>query len=213
MAQPSTHLAVIADLVKSRSVTDREQVQATLRDTISDINRRNGGIASPYTLTLGDELQALLGDGRRAFDDAVTIQAAVHPVMVRFSLAVGTLTTAVNPAQALGMDGPAFHRARDGIETLKSDNTSLFYVSGLQPDTAALSNASLSLISHDFSKWHGRRFQILADLQRDIPVPDIARRLGVSEQAIYKNISDGRLKDVLATFAAIGTFLNQALGR
>ena len=31
----------------------------------------------------------------------------------------------------------------------------------------------------------------------------IARQLGVSEQAVYKNVSDGHLRDVLAAFAAL----------
>jgi predicted DNA-binding protein YlxM (UPF0122 family) len=42
-------------------------------------------------------------------------------------------------------------------------------------------------------------------------VPEIARQLEVSEQAVYKNISEGHLRNVLAAFAAIGRLMNRAL--
>lgn len=207
-----TVLAIIGDLVDSRGLTDRQSVQRRLSAVLAAANSDPAGITSPYTLTLGDEFQAVLADAPRAFLDATRIQAAVHPVMVRFSLGVGELTTSINPDQALGMDGPAFHRARDGIDLMKAEADRLFHVSGLPADCAALCNASLGLISHSFGKWQTRRFRILAALQANVPVPDIARQLGVSEQAVYKNVTDGRLKDVLATFAAVGRLMNRALG-
>lgn len=204
-------LVIIGDLVHSRTAPDRQNLQNRLSAALEQINARTAGIASPYTLTLGDEFQAVLEEGGRAFRDAVDIQAAVHPVLVRFSMAVGALSTAVNPRQALGMDGPAFHQARAGIDGMKSEDT-LFRIHGPQADTAALANASLSLISHAFRRWQTRRFRILAALQRDVPVPEIARQLNVSEQAVYKNVSDGNLRDVLTAFAAIGALMNRAPG-
>lgn len=204
-------LALIGDLVDSRTAPDRRGVQQHLEAALVQANTPSAGIASPYTLTLGDEFQAVLNDGGRALADAVDIQAAVHPVLVRFSLAVGQLSTDINPNRALGMDGPAFHHARDGIDAMKAGDGTLFQITGLDDDVSALCNASLGLVSNAFGKWHTRRFRILAALQRDVPVPDIARQLGISEQAVYKNISDGRLKEVLATFTAIGHLLNRAL--
>jgi hypothetical protein len=131
-------------------------------------------------------------------------------VLVRFSLAVGELSTAVNPHQALGMDGPAFHQARGGIEAMKTEDT-LLRIEGLEADSAALCNASLRLVSHAFRRWQTRRFEILAALQRDTPVLDIARQLAVSEQAVYKNVSEGHLRDVLTVFDAIATLVNRTL--
>jgi hypothetical protein len=204
-------LVIIGDLVESRAIADRQALQNRLGAALDHTRAAPEGIASPYTLTLGDEFQAVLSEAERAFRDAVAIQAAVHPVLVRFSLAVGTLSTAINPRQALAMDGPAFHQARAGIEAMKAED-SLFRVHGLDADSAALANASLSLISHAFRKWQPRRVRILAALQHGTAVPEIARQQGVSEQAVYKNVSDGRLRDVLAAFTAIGRLLNRALG-
>ena len=203
-------LVIIGDLVASRALRDRQQVQATLGDTLAAVNRPRTGLLSPYTLTLGDEFQAVLSGARRVFADALHIQAAVHPALVRFSLATGELTTTINPAQAIGMDGPAFHRARDGIEQLKHDDAR-YRVTGLPAAVERLANASLGFLSHASSKWRSRRFRILAELAAGTAVSDIARAEQVSEQAVYKNVADGRLRDVLDTFAALAELIDLAL--
>lgn len=203
-------LVIIGDLVASRTLRDRQRVQTRLSDALEGANDNAAGILSPYTLTLGDEFQAVLSAGSRVFRDALNIQAAVHPVLVRFSLAAGALSTDINPRQALGMDGPAFHRARAGIEALKHGDAR-YRVEGLEPTAAQLANASLSFISHALGKWRTRRFRILAALAGGMAVPDIARAEEISEQAVYKNIGDGRLRDVLDTFAAVGALIDRTL--
>lgn len=206
------YLVIIGDLVSSRTLPDRQDVQHRLEAALHQANTAQPGLTSPYTLTLGDEFQAVLDRGQRVFRDAMAIQAAVHPVLVRFSLAVGNLSTAVNPRQALGMDGPAFHDARAGIETLKTQD-SLLRVRLDDPDTTALANAGLSLISHAVRRWQTRRIRILSALQHERPVPQIAETIGISEQAVYKNVSDGHLRDVLEAFEATGRLIDRALER
>lgn len=204
-------LVLIADLVDSRSIPERHAVQRRLENVLDRLNRTTEGLLSPYTVTLGDEFQAVLERGGRVFDDAVAIQAELHPVLVRFALAVGELSTEVNRRQALGMDGPAFHAARAGVEALK-DEEALFRLHLPDPPTCDLANASLALISHAFRRWQSRRFAILSALQQDEPVQAVAERLGITEQAVYKNVSDGHLRDVLATFRAVGRLIDRALG-
>ncbi|HEX7035462.1 MAG TPA: SatD family protein [Pseudomonadales bacterium] len=202
-------LVLIADLVDSRTIPDRPRLQSRLERLLAEL--RGPGVVSPYTLTLGDEFQAVLDRGPRVFRDALTIQAALHPVLVRFSLAVGELSTEVNRRQAIGMDGPPFHAARAGIDALKNEET-LFRVHLPDALMADLANASLALISHAFRRWQTRRLSILSALQHDVPVQQIAERLGITEQAVYKNVSDGHLRDVLAAFDAVGRLLDRALG-
>ncbi|MDZ7670107.1 MAG: SatD family protein [Gammaproteobacteria bacterium] len=203
-------LVLIGDLVASRETPDRQSVQDRLRAALDERNTDRTGIASPYTITLGDEFQAVLENGERAFKDAVSIQAAVHPVLVRFSIAIGELSTKLNPHQAIGMDGPAFHQARAGIEDMRQ-SYSLFRLQGLPSDLSDIVAPSLNLVSHEFGKWQSRRFDILAAIQRRERIADIARCLNVSEQAVYKNISEGRLRDVSELFEALGRSVNDVL--
>lgn len=203
-------IALIGDLVASRTLADRAAVQQRLSAALARANADPSGLASPFTVTLGDEFQAVLQDPERLFRDTVAIQAALHPVQVRFSLAVGALTTPINPDQALGMDGPAFHAARAGIDALKHDG-GRYRIALPDPDVTALANAALGLIGHAMDKWQSRRFRVMNALQTSAPVSGIARELGISEQAVYKNISDGNLNDALAAFTAIGRLTTRAL--
>lgn len=203
-------LVIIGDLLASRALPQRQQVQTQLQQVLELLNEDRDELLSPYTLTLGDEFQVVLAGAGRSFRDLLQIQAALHPALMRFSLAVGTLTTEINPRQALGMDGPAFHAARDGIEVMKGGDVRL-RLAGLPPATEQLANASLSFMSHVLGKWRSRRHRILAALAAGMAVPDIARAEGISEQGVYKNMSDGRLPDVLETFAAMARLLDEAI--
>ena len=115
-------IALIGDLVASRSTEAprRREIQQQLTDHFADLPPGTGtGIASQPLLTLGDEFQALF-TADEAGAHAVMVQMATiaelaRPVAVRFGLGIGELTTDLKP-QALGMDGPCFHRARAALK-------------------------------------------------------------------------------------------------
>ncbi len=203
-------LALIADVVGSRKVEDRADLQKRIKQVLSTLNKSNSGLISPYTVTLGDEFQALFSSATNVMRDMIHIMTALYPVQVRFAFGVGEITTEINPEQALGMDGPAFYRARDGMAQLKgSDN--LFYIAGLAPATERLCNHSLQLLSYTLHKWRHSRFQVLTGLLDGQSVKDLAGPLGVSDKAIYKNISDGALEIIQGLLADVAEQINLAL--
>lgn len=163
-----------------------------------------------YTLTLGDEFQAVFATADHVFDDIVQILGALHPDQVRFSLGLGNITTELNLDQALGMDGPAFYRARDGIEQLK-DSGDLLRLVGLPDRWAALAQGSLRLLSKWIQKWEANRLAVLHGLLSGDPVKAISTDLGVTEQAVYKNIRSGGLDAVIEVLSALTDILNNCL--
>lgn len=204
------YLVLVGDLVASRHSPHRQDLQHRLKAVLKRLNQQTAGLASPYTLTLGDEFQAVFTRADTVFDDMVQILAALHPDRVRFALGLGEITTELNPDQALGMDGPAFYRAREGIEKLK-DSGELFTLEGLPDTWAELARGSLSLLSNRVAKWEANRLAILHGLLMDKPVKDIAHELGISEQAVYKNINNGGLKAVMQVLSALAQLLNDCL--
>jgi len=203
------YLVLIGDIVASRSSVDRKKLQKSFNQVLKELNKNNKGLISPYTITLGDEFQVVYDSGDRALKDTATIQAALYPAMVRFSFAIDTITTAINKKQSIGMDGPAFYHARDGINSLKDENC-LYRLYGLNPDTVDLANASLTLISNTVRKWKGSRFEILKALIQEKSIKEIASALDISDKGVYKNISDGHIKDVLNTFEILATQINKS---
>ena len=141
-------------------------------------------LVSPYTLTLGDEFQVLLRRASGCFLDLLRISADLYPEQMRFALALGEVDTAINPEQAIGMDGSAFHRARAGIDQLKADQGRC-RVDGLTPQQGRLINNGLTLAFGRLDGARGSRLPLAAGLLAGEPVAEIARRLGKSEQTLY----------------------------
>src|SRR5438046_7843335 len=124
-----TVLCVIGDIVKSRKLPQRDRVQLQLAKGLKEVNTIAGRrLLSPYTLTLGDEFQAVYGHADQLFYDLWSIVYRIHPTRLRFSVAVGALSTRINRRSAVGMDGPAFHEARSGIDELRRRGGSSFQV-------------------------------------------------------------------------------------
>jgi hypothetical protein len=196
-------IVVVGDLVASRKIAARSTVQNVLEICLKNLNRVQGeGLLSPYTITLGDEFQAVFSRPERLLGDALKIFVAVHPVLVRISFGIGEITTPINPEQAIGMDGPAFHAAREGIERLKQSKN-LLVIAGPSVDRVGLANQSLALVAHLMRKWHRNRLEVLLGLYERRTVKEIAEGLGVTDKAVYKVIENGAMRTMIQLFGEI----------
>ncbi len=197
---------VIGDLVASRKIADRREVQSRLSVGLKKLSLHRRDIVSPYTITLGDEFQAVYEDPRNVFRDLLAIQSLLHPHRARFAIGVGGLTTALNRKSAIGMDGPAFSSARETLTRLKK--SACFYrVAGLPERTATWVNLSLDLVSHIVTSWKKNRF-VIAVAQLDGAAPlEIASRLRLTASAVYKNIGAGALPAVTGMMKLLGAIL------
>ncbi len=205
------YLVLIGDLIRSRDADDRAGLQQRLQDCLDTLNQQAGpALVSPYTLTLGDEFQAVRTGTTGLWTELLQIRRAVLPEQVRFSLGLGTLATSINPKQALGMDGPAFHIARDGMEALKHQSGQ-FALGGLASHDQRWANALLATIDHMTRKWRANRFDILHLLLTGHSPADIAEALGLSVQAVYRNIRDGDLELIMELMQLLDSLLTPAL--
>ena len=59
------YIVIIGDIINSRELEHRNEVQERLKRTLQDINERyNADIAASFMITLGDEFQGLLHNGK-----------------------------------------------------------------------------------------------------------------------------------------------------
>jgi len=204
-------IAVIGDIVESKRLgRKREALQKTLRATLGRVSAAGKGVASPYTITLGDEFQAVYRSADSLWADVVQVLAAIHPVQARFALGVGELETRLNTKQALGMDGPAFHRARDAMTALKEKGGRL-RIGGETEEAWRLANGTLALLSHHLEGWSGNRLRVLQGLLRGETVRELEDTLGISRVAVYKNINAAALDEVAGICHELARALNAAL--
>ncbi|MBL9216429.1 MAG: hypothetical protein JNG83_13210 [Opitutaceae bacterium] len=203
------YLVIIGDVVASRRLPARAQFQRRLKTLLQGLNRRGRGLVSPYTLTLGDEFQAVYRDAGTAFADIFTLLAGLAPVRARFALAAGEIVTPLNPAQAIGMDGPAFHRARALLDRLKREGRLL----GVQGEAAGwpLPAAVLAVLSGLVEGWRPNRIGLFAGLLAARPVTELARGAGITPRAVNKNIRAADLDEWRRILDEIARLLNQEL--
>lgn len=204
-----SYLALIGDICGSRKVADRAKLQQTLASALAHANTvYHDALASPLTITLGDEFQALFTEPGVVWELIGGLQRSLRPVDVRFGLGIGALETPLNPQAALGMDGPAFHLARDAVNQLKADD-GFYRLEGLPGH--ALINGSLALIAKLQKTWQDNRFAVYHDYLRGVAVPNTAGELGISKTAVYKNINEGLLEDMASIQRAIAEQMHTAM--
>lgn len=205
-------LALIGDIEKSRSIAQRADVQDQLKQTLADLNARsNTGLSSPYTITLGDEFQALYADTASLWKDIFYIESVMQPVQIRFGMGLGEISTPLNQNAALGMDGPAFYQARDAITQIKKSKDR-YKINGLESDGELINN-TLALISDGRKKWEENRVHICYSMLCEDKVEQIASHLNISEQAVYKNIQGGSLKQLERIFTSISEKMDRQIGQ
>lgn len=189
-------VVVIADIVASREIEDRRRFQRGLATSLDATSRRAAGaLLSPYTITLGDEFQAVYGSAGAIIRDLVFILASIHPARARVALAHGELTTDVNPAAALGMDGPAFATARAAMDELKEHDRTRIRLASTELASCELVNVALAMLANAANDWRGTTIATLDALLDGASADEIAARLFVTPRAIYKQIATHNLVD------------------
>jgi hypothetical protein len=207
------YIVLIGDIEGSRSLSpgERSSLQQQLQLLFREIPAGKSGLISPYTITLGDEFQAVYSRADNLFHHIWKVMAELHPVRVRWSASIGEITTPLNRDQSIGMDGPAFYTARNGIDFLKKNGGFFRLSSGDEPFDKMVCNAFV-LLDSQLRGWKLNRFKILHTLYEGQDVKETAQNLGISEVAVYKNINAGSLNAIRGFTDSLSLILNEKTG-
>lgn len=208
-------IVVIGDVISSRIVEKRNDLQNKLRDIFNDLNNSayTNHLVSPYTITLGDEFQAVYQKADHLFLDSIRILEKTLPQKIRFSFGIGDISTNINREQSIGMDGSAFYYAREGISNLKDQRGNYkFNIYGLDdPELEKLLNNVLYIFSNLLEGWNKNRYFILRSTMEGKAVKDIAKELKLTETATYMNIYDGSIREMIAIQETMINRINKRL--
>jgi hypothetical protein len=197
-------IGLIADIVESSAIPNRKDFQRDLGKILGSVTASaRAAILSPYTITLGDEFQALYREPTGIFRDLVSILWQTHPTKIRFALSHDVLLTAINPDAAIGMDGPAFGAARKLLSSLKAINRTIVQIWTSGSFNADLVNASLKVLSNEIDGWNRTATGALFCLLNGHTVEEMGGLLGVKERTIYKAIRTHHIRDHASLLRAI----------
>lgn len=208
----ATFVALIGDIRASKEIDDRKEAQEAFKEVVEGLNDRVGSavIASPFTVTTGDEFQALLTDATAAVDAAVTASDRFHPAKLRFGIGCGPLETAVNPNQAIGMDGPCFHHARTAIESAKRDGRWV-RVHGWPGSTDDRVGSLFDLVQCVREDWTDRQAELALAHRTMDTQKRVASHFDLSKSTVSESLSAGHVQEVRAAEAALAALLQDAL--
>ncbi len=180
---------MIGDVVRSRGLPgpERQQVQVGLEQLTAAINQRyRRAIGARFLVTLGDEFQGVLNRAEILPDLIWHIERTLANTEVRIGIGFGTLNPPLKPV-ALGMDGSAFHAAREAIERARKRGLQggLFVGFGETDDLVLNGFARLlRLVRQRLSK---AQVHTLTLLRQGRTQAQIARELRISRQAVSKS--------------------------
>lgn len=206
------YLALIADVIDSKMVEERFDLQKQLEKTLQTMNELFGEfLASSFTLTLGDEFQALLKADAPVFQIIDTLRSELTPTQLRFGIGLGEIVTDIDPLQSIGADGPAYWNARAAINLVhqKNDygNTQIYFSSG-NDSKDLLVNALIASGEAIRSGWRGSQEEILLDLLKrfvyseNFSQQDLAQSLDINPSALSKRLKSSSIRVYLRGRAA-----------
>lgn len=185
---PTPIYAVItADLVESRHLANRADAQERLAHLVERLNvRLRENLAAPFMVTLGDEIQGMLGDPGRVPAAVVGIHEFFHPREVSIGIGVGGLATGL-VRRVTEMDGLAFTRSRSAVERAKQKRREVVVQTGDDRRDGTL-NAVYSLLGGIMAAWTRTQWQRV-NLYRELgTIEAVARALGVAKQSVSKSL-------------------------
>ena len=206
------YLALIADVIDSKMVQERFDLQKQVEKTLQKMNEVFGDyLASRFTLTLGDEFQALLKVDAPVFQIIDTLRSELTPTQLRFGIGLGEIVTAIDPLQSIGADGPAYWNARAAINLVhqKNDygNTQIYFSSGKENQDIFV-NALIASGEAIRSSWRGSQEEILLDLLKrcvyseNFSQQDLAQSLEINPSALSKRLKSSSIRVYLRGRAA-----------
>lgn len=187
-------IAVIADMVGSRSIEDKDrtQLQSVFEQFVAELNRKYEEVLlSKFVITLGDEFQGLLLDASEVPNLLWDFESKFADRKLRVGVGFGNITTPIRE-EALSMDGTALHHARFAIDFAKRRKRlgGIFWGFGEMEDKI-LNGTARELWYHRTHKTR-KQVQVLDLLRQGLSRTEVGEKLGLSHQAVYEHVQSAR---------------------
>lgn len=205
------YIAFKTDMVKSKKIPDRGDVQEKFLKVAEDLNSRfSESFESRFVVTHGDEAQGLIKP--TAADSVIEIIEAlvegIAPVQLRFGLGFGTLSTRLQEV-SIGMDGEAWQKAKSAIEEARHSHQETCF-RGFNFRVERLLEALTNLLLFHHSHWTKEQLEVIGWIRRGLSQSSVADLLGVSEAAVSKRLSAAGWRQYLDGKGSLKALLLQA---
>ena len=201
-------VAIIGDIIDSRSIEDRTKVQEKLNRILDNANTEfNNYIVSKWTVTLGDEFQVLIKPNLEMFKMLDYISFKMNPINIRYGIGLGEIYTAVDYEISIGADGSAYWHARDAIEYIHDNNnygnSKISFKSNNENDD--IINSLLEYTDWMKENWTDSQRELLYTLLKNNEYDEnfqqkkLSRKFKLSESAISRRVKSSGIRLYLSS--------------
>jgi hypothetical protein len=186
-ASPSPCVALIGDLVASRSAISRTGAQQSLIEALG-VARELVPSIQPPAPTIGDEFQSTHETVAQAILTALVVRLALPPHMdARVGIGVGDVEVVGRSEYGLTQDGPAWWNARDAISQVeqRAGRQSALRTWVHEGGTV---NAYLMVRDHVVSGFDGRQRRLVLGLLQGRTQRELAEAEGISASAVSQSL-------------------------
>lgn len=168
-----------------------------LNEILNQVNTKfSDDIHSNFLITLGDEFQGLLYTPHNVVKIIEFIQLNFFPNRIRFGIGIGTIDTDFIRSEALGADGPAYHKARKMVEDLKVAATSSKKQNAfiklsweIDEDMERLINSSFNACSFIEQQWSVKQREVIYKILMGESIQNIAAEAKLVPSSIYRRLN------------------------
>lgn len=202
----ASHVAMIGDLVGSRSLASRADAQRSLVDALAVVEALVPARQVPSP-TVGDEFQAVYPSVAEAVLAAVAIRLALpEPMDCRLGIGVGELEIVGRSDYGPTQDGSAWWSARDAIVEVKrrerqlpTMRTMIQWAEDSPGEESAVMNAYLMCRDHVVSGLDDRQRRLGLGLLQGKTQRELARAEGISDSAVSQSVRRSGLSLVIGS--------------
>jgi len=202
------------DLIASRAY-GAGRAARTLAQTVAEVNAAfASGLLVPLGVMQGDAFQGVASSGRVATGVVFRLQGGLISrtdgrLKSRFGLGVGTIDQELgNVRDPALLTGPAFVAAAKALERARRERRQIVLASG-RDGLDGGANGTFGLVEHVWDRWsvevwrRALRYDELEDIGK------LARELGVSYQAVHKQLHARGVLAVLSAMRGVGALLQE----
>ena len=170
MKLQSIYCVIMGDIIDSRTLANRREVQRKLDEVLSNVNAKySSGISAKFMISQGDEFQGLLETTTNIMDIIYDIQTFMFPVKLRFGIGMGEVWTDIDKDKSVRVDGPVYVCAREAINEVKNSegkndfpktNLIIRFQENLKQDSSLL-NTVFSLMAMVRDQWTERQLTVI----------------------------------------------------
>jgi hypothetical protein len=177
------YCVIIGDIVQSKEIKNRRVFQRKFSGILRKINKEfASNVVSKFTITIGDEFQGVLKDLSQSYNIIDKIQEMFYPVKLRFGVGWGKITTSIKK-EAVGMDGPAFHRAREAIEEAEKTKLGIIFKLNKLEENLSI-NTLVHCLENIKNSWTARQREVTALYLKYNNQEKVARLLKVKQPSV-----------------------------